>query len=71
MKAKLIFVLISKLYRQMYANTGIATDSARKKGSSKWARWMAKPLLKLFRAAPMPELPLPEWVEQAVPVRAT
>jgi hypothetical protein len=22
-------VLISKLYRQMYANTGIATDSAR------------------------------------------
>ena len=29
MKARLAFVLISKLYRQMYANTGIATDSAR------------------------------------------
>ena len=28
-KARLAFVLISKLYRQMYANTGIATDSAR------------------------------------------
>ncbi len=28
-KARVIFVLISKLYRQMYANTGIATDSAR------------------------------------------
>ena len=29
LKARLAFVLISKLYRQMYANTGIATDSAR------------------------------------------
>src|SRR4029077_11959299 len=26
LKARLAFVLISKLYRQMYANTGIATD---------------------------------------------
>src|SRR5215831_10880277 len=29
LKARLAFVLISKIYRQMYANTGIATDSAR------------------------------------------
>ena len=29
LRARLAFVLISKLYRQMYANTGIATDSAR------------------------------------------
>jgi hypothetical protein len=29
MNARLAFVLISKIYRQMYANTGIATDSAR------------------------------------------
>ncbi len=29
LKARLAFVLISKLYRQMGANTGIATDSAR------------------------------------------
>ena len=29
LKARVAFVLISKLYRQMYANTGIATDSAR------------------------------------------
>ena len=28
-RARLAFVLISKLYRRMYANTGIATDSAR------------------------------------------
>ena len=70
MKAKLAFVLVSKLYRQMYANTGIATDSARKKGSSNWARWMAKPLLKLFRAAPMPGLTLPKRDSQAVSVQA-
>ena len=29
MRARLAFVLISKIYRQMYADTGIATDSAR------------------------------------------
>jgi hypothetical protein len=28
-RARIAFVLLSKLYRQMYANTGIATDSAR------------------------------------------
>jgi hypothetical protein len=28
-RGRLAFVLVSKLYRQMYANTGIATDSAR------------------------------------------
>ena len=31
LKSRLAFVFISKLYRQMYANTGIATDSARRK----------------------------------------
>src|SRR3954465_4781291 len=29
LKSRVAFVMISKLYRQMYANTGIATDSAR------------------------------------------
>src|SRR4030095_10923211 len=29
LRARVAFVLLSKLYRQMYANTGIATDSAR------------------------------------------
>lgn len=56
LKARLAFVLISKLYRQMYANTGIATDSARKKSANRWARWLAKPCLHLFRARPMPDL---------------
>ncbi len=55
-KARLAFLLISKLYRQMYANTGIATDSARVARSRRWARWMAKPCRRLFMAKPMPHL---------------
>jgi hypothetical protein len=59
LKSRLAFVLISKLYRQMYANTGIAADSARRKSSNRWARWIAKPCRKLFTAKPMPELQVP------------
>jgi hypothetical protein len=59
LKARLAFVLISKLYRQMYANTGIATDSARKQTSTKWARWIARPCRKLFVAKPLPDLAVP------------
>jgi len=58
-KSKLAFVMISKLYRQMYANTGIAADSARRKSSNRWARWIAKPTRRLFQAKPMPELEAP------------
>jgi radical SAM superfamily enzyme YgiQ (UPF0313 family) len=50
LKAKLAFVLISKLYRQMYANTGIATDSARHTRASRMARLLAKPCRRLFVA---------------------
>ena len=39
----LAFVLISKLYLQMYANRGMATDSARVARSVRWARWIGKP----------------------------
>jgi radical SAM superfamily enzyme YgiQ (UPF0313 family) len=53
------FVLISKMYRQMYANTGIATDSARHARSERWARMLAKPCRRLFTAAPMPDLQVP------------
>jgi radical SAM superfamily enzyme YgiQ (UPF0313 family) len=60
MKARLAFVLISKLYRQMYANTGIATDSARVNRSARWARMIAKPCRRLFAAEPMPELQVPQ-----------
>jgi radical SAM superfamily enzyme YgiQ (UPF0313 family) len=55
-RARLAFVLISKLYRQMYANTGIATDSARVARSARRARWLAKAARRLFIAPPMPEL---------------
>jgi len=55
----LAFVFISKLYRQMYASTGIATDSARQKRASAWARWLAVPCRKLFSGRPMPELRMP------------
>jgi hypothetical protein len=58
LKARLAFVFVSKLYRQMYANTGISTDSARRKSANRWARMLAKPCLKLFRAEPRPELML-------------
>jgi radical SAM superfamily enzyme YgiQ (UPF0313 family) len=59
LKSKLAFVLISKLYRQMYANTGIATDSARRKKANRWARLLAKPCQRLFKGRPMPDLAMP------------
>jgi len=58
-RGRLAFVLISKLYRQMYANTGIATDSARVARSARWARWLAKPCRYLFAGRPMPHLEVP------------
>jgi hypothetical protein len=58
LKARLAFVLISKIYRQMYANTGIATDSARVNRSAQWARLMAIPCRRLFAGRPMPDLQL-------------
>src|SRR6185437_14893233 len=51
--ARFAFVLISKLYRQMYANTGIATDSARVSRANRWARLIAKPCRRLFVARPL------------------
>jgi hypothetical protein len=51
--------MISKLYRQMYANTGIATDSARANRSAQWARWLARPCRRFFVTTPMPDLQVP------------
>ena len=56
LRSRLAFVLISKLYRQMYANTGIATDSARVRRANSWARLIARPCRRLFMARPLPEL---------------
>ena len=58
-KGRLTFFLISKIYRQMYADTGIAADSARVSWSTRWARWLAKPCRKLFAGRPMPQLAMP------------
>ncbi|MGH8459151.1 MAG: B12-binding domain-containing radical SAM protein, partial [Nevskiales bacterium] len=58
-RGRLAFCLISKIYRQMYADTGIATDSARIAWSARWARWLAKPCRLLFSARPMPDLQVP------------
>jgi radical SAM superfamily enzyme YgiQ (UPF0313 family) len=61
LRARIAFVFLSKLYRQMYAGTGISTDSARRKKSKSWARWTAKRCKRLFQAKPMPELSAPIW----------
>jgi radical SAM superfamily enzyme YgiQ (UPF0313 family) len=58
-KGRLAFFFISKLYRQMYANTGISTDSARRKTATYWARLLARPCRRLFSAKPMPALAFP------------
>jgi radical SAM superfamily enzyme YgiQ (UPF0313 family) len=58
-RARLAFVLASKLYRQMYANTGIATDSARVARSARRARWVARLCRPLFLGRPMPDLQTP------------
>jgi hypothetical protein len=65
LKARLAFVLISKIYRQMYANTGIATDSARVNRSARWARLMAIPCRRLFAGRPMPDLRIPRLKVQS------
>ena len=58
-RARLAFLFISKLYRQMYANTGIAANSSSHAGAVKWARIIAKPCRALFAAKPRPDLPIP------------
>jgi radical SAM superfamily enzyme YgiQ (UPF0313 family) len=64
LRARAAFVLISKLYRQMYANTGIATDSARVARSARTARWMASICRGFFTGTPMPDLQHPRQMQQ-------
>jgi len=59
--SRIAFIFLSKLYRQMYAGTGISTDSARRKKSKAWAKWTARQCKRLFQAKPMPELKSPVW----------
>jgi radical SAM superfamily enzyme YgiQ (UPF0313 family) len=67
-KSRLAFVFISKLYRQMYANTGLATDSARRKTANRWARWTAGLCLRLFKAKPDPNLQVPRGPQPALTI---
>ena len=61
LKSRVAFMLLSKLYRQMYAGTGISTDSARRKKAKSSARWIAAQTRRIFKASPMPELMYPSW----------
>ena len=65
LRARVAFVLLSKLYRQMYAGTGISTDSARRKKAKTSARFIARQTRKIFQAKPMPELQSPVWAPRA------
>ena len=58
-RARLAFLFVSKLYRQMYAGTGIATDSARQSRARFWARLFAIPCRRLFQGKPLPNLEVP------------
>ena len=58
-RSRVAFLVLSRLYRQMYANTGIATDSARVNRAQMWARLLSKPFLRLFHGDPMPQLEMP------------
>ena len=66
LRSRLAFILLSKLYRQMYANTGIATDSARVNRANRWARLIAKPCRRLFVAKPLPSLQAPTSAIQVI-----
>jgi radical SAM superfamily enzyme YgiQ (UPF0313 family) len=68
LKARLTFVLFSKLYRQMYANTGMSTDSARSDRARRMTRLMARPLVRIFAGRPMPTLQVPAPPELRVSV---
>ena len=59
-RGRVAFVLISRIYRMMYADTGLATDSVRLTWSGRWARWMAKPCRRHFAGRPMPDLEVPK-----------
>jgi radical SAM superfamily enzyme YgiQ (UPF0313 family) len=69
-RGRLGFIFLSRLYRQMYAGTGISTDSARRRKANSSARFIARNCRKIFQAKPMPELKMPIWEPVAVGVTA-
>jgi radical SAM superfamily enzyme YgiQ (UPF0313 family) len=65
LRSRVAFCFLSKLYRKMYAGTGISTDSARRKKANSGARWLSRHTRKFFISKPMPELAMPVWAGAA------
>jgi radical SAM superfamily enzyme YgiQ (UPF0313 family) len=65
LRSRIAFVFLSKLYRKMYAGTGISTDSARRKKANSGARWLSRYTRKFFTSKPMPELAMPVWASRS------
>jgi radical SAM superfamily enzyme YgiQ (UPF0313 family) len=65
LRSRVAFVFLSKLYRKMYAGTGISTDSARRRKANSGARWLSRYTRKFFTSKPMPELAMPVWANAA------
>ncbi len=63
---RLAFLLISRIYRHMYADTGIATDSARVSWSARWTRWLAIPVRRHFAGRLLPDLQVPRLDDEFV-----
>jgi radical SAM superfamily enzyme YgiQ (UPF0313 family) len=59
LRSRLTFVLISKLYRHIYANIGMTTEHSRRTQAIRWARILVKPCHALFSARPLPKLQTP------------
>ena len=57
---RLVFMLISKVFRQMYADTGLATDSARVAWTKKYTKYLANICARFFKGKPMPDLAIPK-----------
>ena len=57
---RLIFVVASKVMLQAFGNTGLSTDSARSSRATKLGGIGFSLLQKMFSAAPMPDLEVPE-----------
>jgi radical SAM superfamily enzyme YgiQ (UPF0313 family) len=58
-RSRLVFVLVSKLYREMYVTTAIATDRTRLARSNQWARRLGALCRRAFMGSPMPDLVIP------------
>lgn len=56
---RLAFVIASKVMLQAFGNTGLSTDSARASRATRWGGIGFSLLQKMFAAAPMPDLEVP------------